>query len=229
MTTSDQNPISADPVGAPRRGRVLAIVAAAVLVVALTVVAVFVFTGGAGADPVASPTSTPAEPVVEDPSPTPTATPSPPAVALPAECEDAFSPEYFALRTEYPWNPLNDETVADSSVLKDEALETIRAGLPQLRCTWAGAGEEGILGSINDVTSAQAGQALLLLKEAGFECVDHRGGTACSKGLAINEENGATIMGEEHFLRDNIWISTFWLNIDIEGYNDDIIGVLWGE
>lgn len=229
MTTSDQNPIGADPVGSPRRGRVLAIVAAVVLVVALAVVAVFVFTGGAGANPVASPTSAPAEPVVEDPSPTPTATPPPSAVALPAECEDAFSPEYFALRTADTRNPLNDETVAGAWILEDEQLEALRAGLPHLTCTWAVASEEGILGSINEVTAAQSGEALLRLKEAGFECAPYRGGMACSMGLGVNEENGATIAGEEHFLRGNVWISTSWLRVHIEGYNDDIIGVLWGE
>ena len=221
MTSSDQ----ASAGSSARRTRIILIALAAVLVVAIAVT-LFFLARGAGATPQASPTPSVTESGSGSPTPAP---PERSAVALPASCEDAFSADYFATRTAYPYNPLNHETVASSPILTVDKLETLRAGLPHLRCTWAGAGEEGILGSINEVTRAEAGQVLLQLKEEGFDCTDHRGGTACSSGLAVSEETGGTIMGEEHFLRDNIWISTWWLNIDIAGYNDDIIDVLWGD
>jgi hypothetical protein len=213
--------------GSSTHRRIIVIVLAALLAVAIAVTLFFV-SSGAGSTPDASPSSTSPATEFESASPT-SAQPEATAIDLPAHCEDAFSPQYFALRTQYPFNPLNHETVADSWILPMEELEALRTGLPHLRCTWAAAGEEGILGSINDVTPAEAGGVLLQLKEEGYDCIAHRQGTTCSIGLAINEENGATVSGEEHFLRDNIWISTWWLNIDIAGYNDDIIDVLWDD
>ncbi|MBG6238952.1 hypothetical protein IWX78_001931 [Mycetocola sp. CAN_C7] len=216
------------PAGSSRRSRTFFIIVAVVLAVVTAAVAVFFATRGAGAEPVASSSPSPTESAAPSAAPSPSATTVPAAIALPDECEDAFSPEYFALRSESVWNPLNHESVADSRITDYAAVEELRAGLPQLRCTWAVAGEEGILSSIADVTAAESGRVILLLEEEGYDCVVHRQGTACSIVLGTNPDNGRPVFGEEHFFRDNIWIAAFWANIDIVGYNDDIIDTLWG-
>lgn len=42
----------------------------------------------------------------------------------------------------------------------------------------------------------------------------------------VVDDNGT--VGESHFLREGVWLATWWLNIAPDGYTHDIVAALWG-
>ncbi|SFN92915.1 hypothetical protein [Mycetocola miduiensis] len=165
------------------------------------------------------------------PAPTETTRPTPSAVAtpeavdviLPGSCEDIYGPAMFkSLQADLP--PLNDPTMADPNFSNNDELEEILRGLDYLQCTWGGAGELGIVTAVARVSDEQADEALEMMESGGFDCYEQLGGTRCVTREEL-EEGG--VLGESHFLREGVWVSTFWLNAPIRGYTENIVEAIW--
>ncbi len=181
---------------------------------------------GCSAEPAAEP-----QPAVE---PTPTAaaarpTPAvvdPPSVVgtvIPGDCEEIYLPLMFErLPSLYP--PLNDPTMADPNFSNTDELEEHLRSLEYLQCTWGAAGEDGIVTAVARVTEEQSAQALAILEEGDFACNDLQQGTRC----VSREETDGDVVGETHFLRDDVWLSSLWLNAPVRGYTENMIAALWG-
>ncbi|WP_411721308.1 hypothetical protein [Mycetocola sp.] len=170
--------------------------------------------------PVASASATPSE----KPRPTPSAvaTPEEVGVVLPGSCEDIYGPAMFkSLQEDLP--PLNDSTMADPNFSNNEELEENLRGLEYLQCTWGGAGELGIVTAVARVSEEQSDEALEIMESGGFDCYDQLAGTRC----VTREETDGSVLGESHFLREGVWVSTFWLNAPIRGYTENVVEAIW--
>jgi hypothetical protein len=161
----------------------------------------------------------------ETPRPTPSAVATPDAVGvvLPGSCEDIYGPAMFkGLQEDLP--PLNDESMAEPNFSNNDELEKLLTSLKYLKCTWGGAGEVGIVTAVARVSEKQSDQAIEIMESGGFDCYDQLKGTRC----VTREETGGNTLGESHFLRDDVWVSTFWLNAPIRGYTENIVEAIWG-
>ncbi|WP_205791291.1 hypothetical protein [Microbacterium sulfonylureivorans] len=184
--------------------------------------------------PTGSATSTPS-PSLSTPAPTPTATPTPTpteppadAFAVPAACEDIYSPAMIdALDEANP--PLNDPGVTMLSTQDVDLIEIIESGAPTIRCSWGTPGEFGLA---TNVTVVDADQAVFVgdqLTAAGFGCESLGEGTVCrieQKGVTLDDEE--YMSGETHYVGGGGWVSTSWINFDPDGYTEDIVATLWG-
>jgi hypothetical protein len=169
---------------------------------------------------VASPAPAPSE----KPRPTPSAvaTPEEVGVVLPGSCEDIYGPAMFkSLQEDLP--PLNDETMTDPNFSNNDELEEKLKSLEYLQCTWGGAGELGIITAVARVSEEQSDEALEIMESSGFDCYDQLEGTRC----VTREEADGHVLGESHFLREGVWVSTFWLNAPIRGYTENIVEAIW--
>lgn len=168
--------------------------------------------------------SAPAPAPSEKPRPTPSAvaTPEEVGVVLPGSCEDLYGPAMFkSLQADLP--PLNDETMADPNFSNNAKVEEALRSLTYLQCTWGGAGELGIVTAVARVSEKQSDEVLEIMGSGGFDCYDQLDGTRC----VIREEADGSVLGESHFLREGVWVSTFWLNAPIRGYTENIVEAIW--
>jgi hypothetical protein len=164
--------------------------------------------------------STPAEKA--RPTPSAVAPPEEVGVVLPGSCEEIYGPGMFeGLQEDLP--PLNDPTMADPNFSNNDELEEKLRSLDYLQCTWGGASEVGIVTAVARVSEEQAGEALEIMESDGYDCYDQLGGIRC----VTRDESEGNVLGESQFLRDDVWISTFWLNAPIRGYTENIVEAIW--
>src|SRR6187402_2190494 len=104
----------------------------------------------------ASPSSaqTPA-PTASEPSPSATAAADASNIALPAECEQIYSPQMLASLTEAA-PPLNHPELTMLSTQNAELLEIQHSGVPTIRCTWGAPSEFGLATNVSIVDAAQS-------------------------------------------------------------------------
>lgn len=176
---------------------------------------------GASSPPDAAPP--PASDEDRTPTATPEPTPTPEPVTIPTSCEEIYSGELVAaLSSKHA--PLNDASMADPNYSNTDGVEELLRTLDPLRCTWGVAGPVGIVTGVAAVTAEQSTTVLEMLTSSAFACGDESGGTRCE---FRSEGEKEFLLGESHFLRDGIWVSTFWINADITGYTEDIIATMW--
>ncbi|WP_345802068.1 hypothetical protein AAIB33_02885 [Microbacterium sp. AZCO] len=185
--------------------------------------------------PTASPTRSATASTSPSPSSSGSATPTPSpsatsgdAIALPAACEQIYSPAMLAsLTAQAP--PLNDPGVTMLSTQNAELLEVLHSGIPTIRCSWGAPSEFGLATNVSIVDAAQAATVSSALQGAGFGCVAQSGGTICRiEQRTVDLDDNEVHFGETHFLRGNAWVSTAWINFTPAGYTEDIIATLWG-
>jgi hypothetical protein len=179
------------------------------------------------AAPTAGPVSSSAAP-----SQTASATPTPtvsatPATALPASCDGVYS---SAMRStlENEISPLNDPEVTLLSSAQAPLLELLQT-IPTLRCTWGGPGDRGLATNISIVDATQAATIRDALTGSGFGCDDADGTTTCrieQRGVSL--EDRPYERGETQAIKGDIWVSTSWINVNPEGYTQDILSTVGG-
>jgi hypothetical protein len=156
------------------------------------------------------------------PTPSAVATPDAVGVVIPGECESIYSPGMFeGLQEDIP--PLNDPSMTEPNFSNNDEIEEMVRSLEFLECTWGGAGEVGIVTAVAKVSEEQATEARAVMESSGYDCYEQREGIRC----VIREELEGNTLGESHFFRDDVWVSTFWLNAPIRGYTENIVDALW--
>lgn len=168
-----------------------------------------------------SPTSTP--------SASPSATPTPDeSFGFPASCDDLYSPGMrAALEADVP--PLNDAGTTMVSTENAEALEALGAAGQTIRCSWGPPSERGLATNVTVVSAEQSEALAASFAQNGFSTEDVDGGTLhriSQEVITLDDE--LVKKGEIHYLRDDVWVSTRWINVEPEGYTEDIIASLWG-
>ncbi|MBG6238953.1 hypothetical protein IWX78_001932 [Mycetocola sp. CAN_C7] len=147
----------------------------------------------------------------------------PVGIVIPADCEQMYLPQMFeGLQSDYP--PLNDPTMTDPNFSNTDELEELLRSTNFLQCTWGGASGTGIVTAVAKVTAEQSAEAIAILENGDFDCTEQQEGTRC----VTREETEGNLLGETHFLRDDVWLSTFWLNAPVRGYTENMIEALWG-
>jgi hypothetical protein len=144
-------------------------------------------------------------------------------VPIPASCESAYTPELLAsLQATHP--PLNDASMVDGTFSDIERLDnTIRAGNP-LVCTWGVAGPIGIVTAVSRLTEEQSMAAQTAMQEGGFTCTPAGDAVTC---VFSREGDRGFVVGESHYLRGTIAVSTRWINASIEGYTEGMVAAIW--
>lgn len=202
-----------------RRGRVIGRFA---VLGAVSLLAAGLLSGCSGAPTPDSSGDPATETAVPRPTPSAGSTAQPVGTVIPADCEQLYQPQMLErLQEDHP--PLNDATMADPNFSNTDELEELLRSLEYLQCTWGGASESGIVTAVAHVTEEQSAQALAILENADFDCYDQQEGTRC----VTREETDGNVLGESHFLRDDIWLSTFWLNAPVRGYTESMVEALW--
>lgn len=157
----------------------------------------------------------------------PTATPTVSPAALPTDCTALYSAGMLAtLEAQVP--PLNDPGVTMYSTEQAPLLELLET-VPTLRCSWGAPSEVGMSTNVSAVDGAQADAVLAALAAAGFGCETADATTICrieQRGVSLDDVEYAR--GETHAVRGGLWVATSWINVDPEGYTDDILAALAG-
>jgi hypothetical protein len=141
----------------------------------------------------------------------------------PEECADLYGAAMFDMLSAEPALPLNDGTTLEPPFSRSPEVAALQNS-PALTCTWGSAGDFGLLTQVNEVDAPQAVAAENALRAVGFSCSEQSDGTRC----VVKHASGDVQWGETHFLRGNIWLCTYWLNIAVKGYTDDMVASLWG-
>ncbi|WP_460943250.1 hypothetical protein [Okibacterium endophyticum] len=201
-------------------------IAAAVLAVSAGAVTTLVTQGSgdtpeAGATPSASSTAPPAETPASEPAPEPTAS------SVPADCTGVFAADYIAMMQENNY-PLNDPTFTLEVGTRDEVLAALIPTLPTLRCTWGGASESGLITNVSQVTPEQSLTVEARLNELGYRCYAELDGRRCVTQQETNEDGTVNRSGESHFLRDDLWLATLWINATPPDYTPSMVRTIWG-
>lgn len=175
----------------------------------------------------ASPTPTPTI-SVGPPSPTPIETEKPQVETLPAACEDVYSAAMLAsLNQQIP--PLNDPGVTMLSTQNVDLIELLDSGIPTLRCSWGGPSEYGMATNISLIDAGQSSSVLATLGSSGFACEEYADGYLCSIAEGgVDFDDQQYEFGEIHYVTEDVWVATSWLNFRPEGVTEDIVQHLWG-
>lgn len=175
--------------------------------------------------PTASPTSPagddPEEPV--DPADRPQAA----EIALPASCDELYSPEMRAtLEAQMP--PLNDPGVTLESTSVEQARQILQSDVSTLRCSWGTPSERGLATNVTIVAVEDAPRIQDMLAMSGLTCADAVGGILCTRESDGSDSPEYPVAdGESHFLRGNGWVSTAWIGHLPDGYTEDVAATLW--
>lgn len=236
---TEHDPLSAPPASSDAAGTRrsllkrpqfwLIVLAAAILVV----VAVFVGTaiGGAkGAGAGASP-SAGAGVVTTAPGSAPATTPPATEAAhgIPTDCAEIYTRDWASEFAPLVLNPAwtlepgsgvhlgsNDETAAE--LLTANAVIT---------CTWAtpnGGSDRGLTTNVAAVSEAERAAMSAHFGANGYACYEELEGTRCVIETAPSPDGQS---GESHFLRDDVWIATHWVNTGPDGYTHDIVAAIF--
>lgn len=162
-------------------------------------------------------------------SQTPLETSAPPAATkpVPAACTDVYTADYIAMM-EGNGYPLNDPTFSLELGTRDDQLGELIRSSPTLRCTWGGASESGLLTNATQVTADQSAAVEARLRELGFTCYPELEGLRCVTQEAIETDGQASYIGESHFLRDDLWLATLWINATPDEYTPGMVRKIWG-
>jgi hypothetical protein len=172
-------------------------------------------TGGEGAEPSSTPTSseTTGPDATGSPSPSPTPTLAP--IALPTDCRAILSADVLA---QLDGIPLNDEAFGPSGVGSDGSLT----------CNWADprADTTRLTTTISKMNRGPALDMLnALADDEGFSCFTPDGGTRCEKTWQ-NEQYPVTD-GRTLFWRQDVLIDTRYSNLAPTGYTSAIVASLF--
>ncbi|MDQ1173300.1 hypothetical protein QE430_001607 [Microbacterium testaceum] len=200
--------------------------AAAVVALALTACVPEAETGAANTSTPSADATTPAPVASSTPTPTPTPTATP-TTALPASCDDIYSAAMRStLEAQVP--PLNDPGITLLSTDQAPLLELL-AAVPTLRCTWGAPSDTGMATNVSVIDAAQAATVTGALTDAGFGCESSGDATICridQRGVSLDDkpyERGET---QAVSPSTGLWISTSWINVNPDGYTEDILATL---
>jgi hypothetical protein len=205
-------------------------VAAAALALTLTACLPDAETSGAPTSATSPGTAAPAPtgPTIPTPSvvSTPTVTEQP-AMMLPASCDDIYSVGMRStLDAQVP--PLNDPGVSLLSTDQAPLLELL-ASVPTLRCTWGAPSEVGMATNVSVIDPPQMATVTDALTDAGFGCETSEAATICrveQRGVSLDDkpyERGET---QAVSPATGLWVSTSWINVNPDGYTEDILATL---
>ncbi|TFD28222.1 hypothetical protein E3T49_11945 [Cryobacterium cryoconiti] len=216
-----------------RRMWVLLGAVGSLLVIAL-VVLLIVWRGGAGVPETEAasrpqPSSTPAPLAV-------TASPQPPSKSVtdgphPSQCEQLYSPAMVAAFGDLALNPAwvaEENSGANRGSADPELVTLIDAAEEKLTCVWANAGGASGVGLTTElvwVTPEQSAAVQSRLSAAGMNCYEELAGMRC---IVEGTDDGG-VSGESHFLRDGIWLATYYFNAGPDGYTHDMIANVWAD
>lgn len=198
------------------------------LVVSVAIASIVVLAGCAPLpDPTPAPTETSTSSPTVAPEPTPTETTADNAFTVPGSCEDIFSASMRqALEAQNP--PLNDPAITMYSTEQVPGLEILASGVPTLRCTWGAAGGPGLATNVSAIDVDDQAVLQDALAGAGMSCEPYAEGVLCRiSSETIDREDNVVRTGETHYLREDAWVSTHWINFSPEGYTEDIVATLW--
>lgn len=208
---------------ASRRPLVRAAVTATAVVALLTALA------ACRPEPAPSPTSTgSAAPTASpDPSATPAPSRSGDALSLPATCDEVYTPEMLATLTA-DVAPLNDPGTTMVSTENVTGLEVLGSGAPTIRCTWGPPSERGIATNVTLVTGDQTEALGSAFAESGYAVTEFDDGTLYEiEQQTITQDDEIVTLGESHFLRAGVWVSTRWINVNPDGYTQAVVEAVW--
>ncbi|WP_285135865.1 hypothetical protein [Microbacterium sp. lyk4-40-TSB-66] len=157
---------------------------------------------------------------------TPTVTEQP-ATSLPTSCDDIYSAGMRStLDALVP--PLNDPGVTLLSTDQAPLLELL-ASVPTLRCTWGAPSEVGMATNVSVIDTSQMAAVTSALTEAGFGCETTAVATICrveQRGVSLDDKPYER--GETQALSPatGLWVSTSWINVNPDGYTEDILATL---
>jgi hypothetical protein len=173
-----------------------------------------------------SPSATPDPSGSPSQTATPAATDAPSAsIQLPGSCEAIYSDALLATMADMP---LNDPGVTLLSTEMTAGLEVLEAA-PTIRCAWGQPSEFGLATNVSIVDAAQSQTLEQSMRDTGMTCADYEQGTLCRiETEHLQDDDVIAKTGETHYLRDNAWIATHWINFSPEGYTEDIVATLWG-
>lgn len=128
--------------------------------------------------------------------------------------------------------PLNDPGMTMYSTQNSQALPLLspKPTVPTIRCGWgAPNGDKGVSTNVSIVTTAQSDQLKDAFVQQGFSCAPSAGGTLCQieQKQVLQGTDTLRTSGEQQFLRDNGWVSTYWIGSLPSGYTADIVATLW--
>lgn len=173
-------------------------------------------------------------PFAETATPTaaPTATPSPDPVAIPSDCSGIYTkdwtPEMAGL--ELNLSPEENPAAAGEALgTGDDELKTVLAATTKLSCDWMvppqiGHDLGGLYTDVASITPEQSSAVLARMSGAGFTCSSENEGMRCD----LRQESTEGSYGESHFVRDGIWVATYWFYVWPDGYTDDIEKAIFG-
>ena len=197
---------------------------------------------GCTAEGAAGPTAT-----ATSPSPSPSASSTPPLTstpgALPASCDDLFTPAlkqvispdgFLVLDPAWLQEPGNERKLENGYGTFDPVLAQSLSTDPGLLCDWSkasGPGEVFLTTQVRKVDAAAHETALARMTElasdpsTGWMCTDYSGGRWC---LVNTNDGTGNIRGESQFFRDGIWIASDWVNAGPEDYTTRLIQRIFG-
>ncbi|MGO2660174.1 hypothetical protein [Mycetocola reblochoni] len=146
-----------------------------------------------------------------------------PVVVIPEDCTQLYSPAMLEFLTSTGL-PLNDPSVSGSLGTDDPELQQLIQDNPTLHCAWGGAGEYGLNTNVTVVSPETQDAVLARLGALGFECSDDGDGSRCSHSESWEQGAG----GENHVVRDGVWLATDWVNFGPTNYTGDIVATLFG-
>ncbi|MFD4421799.1 hypothetical protein ACFWN7_09875 [Agromyces sp. NPDC058484] len=213
------------------------IVAAALLLVAIAVVIGNALGSVRGTDPAASGTPTPSATIPDGATDTATTQPAeseaPPAeagVVIPASCEGIYTrdwtPDFEGLVLNPAWTNEPNSGVRFGS--RDEVAVHVLETTTKVTCKWGnpkGGSDRGLTTNVAVVDVAQATAMREHFETVGYSCYDELEGTRC---VIETEPTPDGQSGESHFLRDDVWVATLWVNAGPDGYTHDIVTAIFG-
>ena len=178
-------------------------------------------------EPGATPTTTDAV-ATGTATPTPTTTAAPEdSFAFPADCAAVYTPQMLtALEADVP--PLNDPGTTMASTEVVAAIEILTGAEQTIRCSWGPPSERGMATNVTIVTSAQSQTIADALVNEGFSTEELDGGALHRiEREMLTLDDDIVTLGETHYLRDDVWVSTRWIDVNPDGYTQAIVASLW--
>jgi hypothetical protein len=214
------------------------IIAIVLLLIAIAVYLGMTLASTNGPDPTAPPSAPPTsspEPTSsptpsDEPTPTDEGTPTPTGAMIPSDCVDIYTrdltPDFDGLVLNPAWTLEPGSGVRRGS--KDDVAVALLESKAELTCSWAnprGGSDRGVTTDVARVAPDEAASTLEHFASAGFTCFEELEGTRCLIESAPSPDGQS---GESHFIRDGVWIATWWVNAGPEGYTHDIVAAIFG-
>jgi hypothetical protein len=203
-----------------------------VALAALVVAAGMMLAGDAASTDAAGATERPVPTQTTAPTPVPSVTAEPAASgpSIPADCAGIYTkdwaPEMDGLVLNPAWTDDPASGVRYGS--NDTGLVTVLEATTKVTCVWAnatgGSDAGGLTTNVAALTPEQSTDVLAHMEELGYDCYEELAGTRCV--TETFNDNGT--IGESHFVREGIWVATWWLNVGPDGYTHDVVTAIFG-